>query len=659
MKARATYLGFSVAVVGLLLWVTPAAGATGDDAGETASTVVEGGQILAEDSDFEETDWGYKMKSLEFPTQNPSGEGWPTVIEMEGYDGANAPRPNAYFEASDGTLIAMHFGFGAENAPQPNEDYLWVDVSIRGTECSGGNFNLYDRRHAWDGHEIIEWIADQPWSNGKVGMSGSSFPGQTAYWVATTQPPSLETVSANLIHADIYRDIFRPGGVENILFPSLWTYATGPQRVPEDAIDDGEGFFAEDEICQQNQATRYDHEDPWQPQQEPIWAVHSTTDNDWYRAHAARTYADLIDIPYYQQANFHDEQVGPRGIVMWNYIDPEPREIPVCGAPGETKTVEPKQFVIGSGDHGWGEFEERDLWPWMDMWLRGECDRENILDHTMEVYFETRTDDEPAHYTTVKHGDEWPFNDTEWERVYLHEDGLANYQKPSGPEETDTYVSAVPRGNWFWEDPHLGEEVRTANGPPTKLVYETPALEERKVVAGPVLFNLWASMTGTDTDFYVAISDVYPDGKSHLVQRGLLKASHRSISEEQSFYTDEGRLYQPFRPHSNPQQVTPGEVENYKIEVFPTGHIFREDHNIRIEIHVPPAVEGLWGYTPTRHDPAEVTVHHDAQHPSWLQLPLVEPNPYPGDEWALEEPPEGCGVPGGFPCSPPSPLSVG
>lgn len=93
--------------------------------------------------------------------------------------------------------------------------------------------------------------------------------------------------------------------------------------------------------------------------------------------------------------------------------------------------------------------------------------------------------------------------------------------------------------------------------------------------------------------------------------------------------------------------------------MFPTGHIFREDHKLRIEIHVPPAVEGLWGYTPTRHDPAEVTVHHDAQHPSWLQLPLVEPNPYPNDPYALEEPPEGCKVPGGFPCAPPSQLAAG
>ena len=145
---------------------------------------------------------------------------------MEGYSGASRPMPNLYLRMDDGELMALRVTFGAG----PRGDYAFVQASTRGTECSGGSFNLYDRRHAWDGHHIIEWIADQDWSNGNVGMFGSSFPGQTAYFVATTKPPALKAISANLLHSDIYRDIFMPGGVQNYLFPTLWTYAAGPHR---------------------------------------------------------------------------------------------------------------------------------------------------------------------------------------------------------------------------------------------------------------------------------------------------------------------------------------------------------------------------------------------------------------------------------------------
>lgn len=82
----------------------------------------------------------------------------------------------------------------------------------------------------------------------------------------------------------------------------------------------------------------------------------------------------------------------------------------------------------------------------------------------------------------------------------------------------------------------------------------------------------------------------------------------------------------------------------------PLGHIFREGHRIRIQIHTPPAVEGLWGYTP-RHEPAAGTVHHDADRPSRMLQPVVEPDGTTTPE------PEGCGVPGGFPCVEHSPLN--
>jgi hypothetical protein len=195
--------------------------------------------------------------------------------------------------------------------------------------------------------------------------------------------------------------------------------------------------------------------------------------------------------------------------------------------------------------------------------------------------------------------------------------------------------------------------VTFADGLPDVASYQTPPLDDDMVVAGPALFHLAASMAGTDTDFFVTVSDVYPDGRRvSYIQRGMLKASHRRVDPLRSYYDSDGAgvLVQPYMPHTNPQPVTPGEIVDYDIEVFPIGHIFRAGHSVRIEITTPPEVDGLWGYTAALHGPAAVTVYHDAAHPSWLQLPVVALDAIQPPDAIGSWDESACKVPGGFPC---------
>jgi hypothetical protein len=617
---------------------------------------VVGEPVLRSDSLFEATPWGYKKTALEFP-EGPYDGTWPTMLTMEGYAGATrGDGPNAYVRMDDGELMALRIQFGQG----PRGDYAVVQASIRGTECSWGHFNLYDRRHAWDAHHIIEWIAAQPWSNERVGMFGSSFPGQTAYWTATTKPPHLAAVSANLLHSDIYRDIFMPGGVQNILFPSLWTYGlgvvAGPHRVPYDSVESG--VIAQDEICAQAQVARYSAGDLPQPENEAIWAGVRSVDDDWYHAHAALTYTDSIKIPYYQQGNWQDEQVGPRAVVLFNHIEPDERTI--TGPDGRERTIVPKRFVMSNGDHGYGNFASRERWAWFDIWLLDMPDVLGLTDHQIVNHFETDNDGDAI---GQKSGDAWPFEGTTYERFYLHDGNALGRVEPGADEVSDTYLSGVARQGWFFYaydgtgDPvspgpftDLTEPATTARSLPDVVAYASEPLEEQLVVAGPLLMDLYASIAGTDADFFVSISDVFPDGSVSYLQRGLLKASHRALDPVRSYY-DGDTLVQPYRPHTNPQPVMPGEIERYNLEIFPLGHVFRPGHKILIQIHTPPVVDGLWGYTPTHHQPAPVTVYHDAARPSFLQLPVVEP-----DQPISNAEPASCRVPGGFPCTPASAL---
>jgi uncharacterized protein len=109
-------------------------------------------------------------------------------------------------------------------------------------------------------------------------------------------------------------------------------------------------------------------------------------------------------------------------------------------------------------------------------------------------------------------------------------------------------------------------------------------------------------------------------------------------------YYDDGVLVQPYRPHTNPQPVQPQEIIDYKIEIFPLGYIFRPGHRILIQIHTPPILEKIWGYTPSHHQPAAVQVHHSKDHPSWIQWPVVKTDkPIPASETP-------CPLQGGFYC---------
>lgn len=624
---------------------------------------VVGEPVLKPDSQWVKTDWGYQKKALVFPDASVDAYKWPVIFTMEGYGGAGVP--NLYLRMDDGELIALRFQADATGkmvGQGPRGDYLRVYGSIRGTECSGGSFNLYDRRHAWDGHHIVEWIAAQSWSNGSVGMIGSSFSGQTAYWVASTQPPHLKAISSNLLHSDIYRDIFMPGGIQNYLFPVVWYLVTGPHRAPQDRLRDG--TIPNDEICTQAQASRYFAGDHPAAMRDALWAGIEPTDNDWYASHAAANFGPLIKIPYYQQNNWQDEQTGPRAAVLWNYVNPTPRTI--IGKDGLERTVIPKKMAFANGSHGYGGMSGFQMWDWFDIWLLGRQDVNGLMDEPVTNYFEMRGVTRPPApaipyltYTAKKSGPSWPFPDTTWARLWLHEGRKITASPPTGPEAPDTYLSGVPTRNWtrpaFGGQPSYGAfpgATTTARGLPDAVVYESEPLPAETVIAGPIVLTLYASIAGIDADFFASISDVYPDGSISYLQRGLLKASHRRVDPLRSFYNADELMVQPYRPHTNPQPVTPGEILKYDIEIWPLGHIFRPGHRILIQVHTPPAFDGIWGYTATQHQPGAVTLYHDADHPSSLLLPVVTPDAGGG----TAPPPEGCQVPGGFACVPPSPL---
>ncbi|HEV3474461.1 MAG TPA: CocE/NonD family hydrolase C-terminal non-catalytic domain-containing protein, partial [Actinomycetota bacterium] len=172
--------------------------------------------------------------------------------------------------------------------------------------------------------------------------------------------------------------------------------------------------------------------------------------------------------------------------------------------------------------------------------------------------------------------------------------------------------------------PTAGSQFTTPAGP-DELTYRTEPFASNTAIVGPILATLYVSSTAPDTEVFVQMIDEGPAGAKTYLQRGMLRASHRSVDPELSDWVQAGKrriMYRPFHPHVGPTPIIPGQVYEYAIEVFPVGHVFRPGHRLTVKIHTPPLVDSYYAYVPRR-APAVNTVLHDAEHPSRIQLPVV------------------------------------
>jgi len=564
--------------------------------------------------------------SISYPEGFDASEDYPALLQMDGYGG----------------------GGDTINPASWGDRYVTLYASIRGTGCSGGVFNLFDRRHAEDGYEIIEnHIIKESWSNGEVGIIGHSYPGLTGFMVASTDPPHLEAVAISGLIDDLYRGIVYPGGVPNYGFPALWT---GVLRPAFELAGNADRYVNEtaaaDPRCAANIAAR-----PTDvfgtgaaTLQNPILnGATSLDDGDWWRIHSTRTFIRGITKPIHITQQFEDEQTGPRGgHVLFENI---------------SESV-PKRLVMTNGVHSTTSVAGLDRRAWLDCWIiengaGPNCDA--VKDPTKRVNLLVDTTSGAAvpagqfDYSTSN----WPAPETQWTRYFLHEGGGLSTADTVG-EAPDSYVS-TPEGRQMTADLGMGfgdQGLGKATFFHTKdqLRYSLPITTDT-AVAGPINLTLTASSTAPNTDFFVDVLDVDEDGTISYVQRGMQRASHREINPDpnRTDYTPDGDIYRAWHPHTNTvtKALTPNQPYQFEIEIFPIGYVFRAGHQLVLQIHAPPANDPLSTYAwVSGLPPAVNTVHHDGiagLQPSSVLLPILPTLPVLGDEPT-------CGQRIGVPC---------
>ncbi len=166
----------------------------------------------------------------------PEGEGaWPAIVCAHPYGKDNLPIgkiPFTYRIMRQSGPFSVSQWTGWES-PDPAHwvprGYAVVNCDLRGFFRSEGEGDLFSDQEAEDYHDLIEWVAQQPWCTGKVGTNGVSYLCISQWKMAALRPPHLKAMVAWEGLSDLYRDLVRPGGVREDGFSIIWSFGVSRQ----------------------------------------------------------------------------------------------------------------------------------------------------------------------------------------------------------------------------------------------------------------------------------------------------------------------------------------------------------------------------------------------------------------------------------------------
>ena len=231
--------------------------------------------------------------SLAIDVRLPASPGpYPTLVEYSGYGYANPAG------AQSGISQILNL-----------LGYAVVDVNMRGTGCSGGAFDYFEKLQSLDGYDVVETVARQPWVlNGRVGMAGVSYGGISQLFVGATAPPHLAAITPLSVIDNTATTLY-PGGLLNTGFAVKWAQDRVDDAKPASPTD-GQGWAYKriqegDQICKANQTLHTAAAD----------LIAKISKNRYFRPRVANplspaTFVHNIRVPVFMACQFNDEQTG-------------------------------------------------------------------------------------------------------------------------------------------------------------------------------------------------------------------------------------------------------------------------------------------------------------------------------------------------------------
>jgi len=526
--------------------------------------------------------------------------------------------------------------------------YIRVYQDVRGKYGSEGDYvmtrpvkgPLNDTRtdHTTDAWDTIDWLVKHvPESNGNVGMIGSSYEGFTVLMALVDPHPALKAAVPMSPMVDGWRgdDWFHNGAfrVPNLSYIAGQTAAKGSGKTLATGVyDDYESVlrggstadYARQFGLDQLNFVRKLFEHPaydnyWQqqaldkilakrPMKVPTMTVVGYWDQeDIYGAHAFYSAVEPQD----KDNNKNFLVVGP-----WRH----------SGVNYDGSSLGPFKFT---GDTAL-EFRRDVMQPFLDQYLK---DGAPAADTPPVLFYQTGVN-------RWQRLQRWPLAcetgcPAPLKPIYLKPDFKLDFEAPQQGAGFDEYVSDpakpvpfVPRPVHMndanvWR-PWLVSDQRGVSDRTDVLSYVTEPLKARLQIAGAAMVNLYASTTGTDTDWVVKLIDVYPD---EVPSQPELGGYQLGIAMD----IFRGRYRNSFE---HPSPITPGTVEKYRFALPNANHVFLPGHRVMVQIqsswfplydrNPQTYVQNIFHAKPADYKKATLRVYHAGAESSALELPVVE-----------------------------------
>lgn len=474
--------------------------------------------------------------------------------------------------------------------------YVYANMDVRGCGKSGGEFRFLDRNEQKDLYDVIEWLGRQPWSNRKVGGMGQSYFCMLQWWMAIQKPPSLACIAAFDGLNDPYRASVYQGGILGDFFGSYWW---NQNRLINRHPANGEHPC--EQTCDLNLLL----------QRHPVYDA-------FWRERCAAERLDEIEVPLYS-------------IGVWGKIDLHTRGniegFRRARGPKKLKMIGPPNAFVANREFNSPALHEALLLPFYDHYLKGKA-----TDYAARpaVEYVVRGAD------AVRRAETWPpagLRHVTWHlgadksgSITSLNDGSLTREPPAG-EASTTY--RYPDPGWLMGVVGFGP----GNAPdPARrvLTFTTAPLAADLEIAGPILLTLFGSSTRDDMDVFAKLSEQMPQPPEDrakglnpaavLVTKGWLRASHRALDPARSTATE------PYHSHDKPDSIVPGQVYRLDISLEPMAYRFKKGNRIRLEIVNGDSVvtDVLWTHYYAPSKIGADTIHHSAEHPSALTLPVME-----------------------------------
>jgi len=528
--------------------------------------------------------------------------------------------------------------------------YVVVTIDCRGRYDSGGDSYFFwhtDWRkggyEVQDVQDCLNWLGVQPWSSGKIGMTGPSYLGFTQWMGATEGSPYLGTIIPYCSPDDHHDNIY-PNGAFQLTNSMHILSVLGGSRT--------NNFNLETDWFDWNKAVKHlpvkEIDKVLLGKSTELWKdFMEHPDNDYYWRFSVGDRPKTgemgpgrygqVKVPTLNITGWYDQvsQATINGYLGMVQYGPEAlrKKHHLMVGPWEHGTG---KRVVGDIDFGplanaeqlapelrWEVFFQKPIeLRWYDYWLKG-MDNGMMDEPPVNIFVmgENKWRSEPV----------WPVSRATPVKYYLASAGHANSRFGDGTLKSEPTAGAATDGFVFDpEDPvptyggieqWQGYGIPNSDGPRDQrliqgrndlLVYTGEVLDKDLEITGRIFCQLHAASTAPDTDFTAKLVDVYPNGYAQILREGILRARYRNSFKKQEL-------------------INPGKVYEYTIDLWSVSHVFKKGHKIQVEIsssNFPkydrnPNTGGRFG-DDVQLRKATQTIYHDGDHPSHIILPVVQ-----------------------------------